>query len=260
MRRTLFLWSLASIMVVQAACGGRTDMPTSKVFDAVTPAAPPPPAPTPTTAQVVPPTSVPAPPPTQPAPEPTPASQRVQVTGAGTEGVNMRAEPSTTAARVKGLLDGNQLEIVGADRQADGRAWRNVKDPADGAVGWVAADFLATVTTVPPISAPPAASPPVVMKPSAPAPTAVPVAPAAKPAAPVAPAPTAVPKAAAPAAPAAKPAGNCHASYPDFCIPPPPPDINCTSPVIGGRKNFRVTGPDVHRLDQGGRPGIACES
>jgi hypothetical protein len=54
--------------------------------------------------------------------------------------------------------------------------------------------------------------------------------------------------------------GNCHPSYPDFCIPPPPPDVNCTSAVINGRKNFRVTGPDPHRLDQGGRPGIACES
>lgn len=66
--------------------------------------------------------------------------------------------------------------------------------------------------------------------------------------------PTATPRSQPPAA------SNCHPSYPDFCIPPPPPDINCNSPVIGGRKNFRVTGPDVHRLDQGGRPGIACES
>ena len=74
------------------------------------------------------------------------AGQRVQVTGAGAEGVNMRGEPSTTAPRVKGLLDGNQLEIVGEDRQADGRVWRNVKDPADGAVGWVAADFLTSAT------------------------------------------------------------------------------------------------------------------
>jgi micrococcal nuclease len=59
-------------------------------------------------------------------------------------------------------------------------------------------------------------------------------------------------------APAAS--GSCHPSYPDFCIPPPPPDINCNSPVIAGRKNFRVVGADVHRLDQGGIPGIACES
>ena len=153
MRRTLLLWSLASILGVLTACG-RTDTPTTRIFEAVTPAmssqlAPPPLVPTPTAAQAVPPTAAPAPPPTQPAPEPTPtvtAGQRVQVTGAGDEGVNMRAEPSTSAPRVKRLLDGSQLEIIGEDRQADGRAWRNVKDPADGSVGWVAAEFLTSAT------------------------------------------------------------------------------------------------------------------
>jgi len=68
------------------------------------------------------------------------------------------------------------------------------------------------------------------------------------------------PPAPAPPAPVPAPTAGCHPSYPDFCIPPPPPDINCNSPVIAGRRNFRVTGLDVHRLDQGGRPGIACES
>ena len=53
--------------------------------------------------------------------------------------------------------------------------------------------------------------------------------------------------------------GPCDPSYPDFCIPPPPPDLNCDSPVIDGRKNFRVLSPDPHRLDQNGN-GVACES
>ena len=63
---------------------------------------------------------------------------------------------------------------------------------------------------------------------------------------------------AAQSTPEAKPAGNCHPSYPDFCIPPPPPDLNCSSALIGGRKNFTVRQPDPHRFDAD-RDGIGCE-
>ena len=59
--------------------------------------------------------------------------------------------------------------------------------------------------------------------------------------------------------PEAKPDGSCHPSYPDFCIPPPPPDLNCTSPLITGRKNFTVLQPDPHRFDAD-RDGVGCES
>lgn len=118
--------------------------------------------PTPTPAPVVavpttaPPAAVPQSPPTAApkptdlpvptaAPEtaPTPTAERFVITGAGAEGVNMRGEPATTAARVKVLRDGNQVEIVGEDREAGGRNWRNVKD-GDGATGWVAAEFVGT--------------------------------------------------------------------------------------------------------------------
>jgi hypothetical protein len=51
---------------------------------------------------------------------------------------------------------------------------------------------------------------------------------------------------------------NCHPSYPDFCIPSPPPDLDCGSATVGGRKNFRVLEPDPHRLD-GDTNGIGCE-
>ena len=34
------------------------------------------------------------------------------------------------------------LEVVGTDREAEGRIWRNVRDPADGASGWIAAELL----------------------------------------------------------------------------------------------------------------------
>lgn len=50
--------------------------------------------------------------------------------------------------------------------------------------------------------------------------------------------------------------GNCHPSYPDFCIPPPPPDLNCGDI---GAKNFRVLSPDPHGFD-GNNDGVGCES
>lgn len=52
------------------------------------------------------------------------------------------------------------------------------------------------------------------------------------------------------------PPQNCSPAYPDFCIPPPPPDLDC--PDIG-RKNFRVLPPDPHRLDTD-HDGIGCEA
>ena len=63
--------------------------------------------------------------------------------------------------------------------------------------------------------------------------------------------PTAVPQAAAP-----QTASNCDPSYPDFCIPPSPPDLDCGDI---GRKRFTVLQPDPHRFD-GDRDGIGCES
>lgn len=50
--------------------------------------------------------------------------------------------------------------------------------------------------------------------------------------------------------------GNCHPSYPDFCIPPPPPDLNCGDI---GAKNFTVLSPDPHGFD-GNNDGVGCES
>ena len=52
-------------------------------------------------------------------------------------------------------------------------------------------------------------------------------------------------------------ASDCHRSYPDFCIPSPPPDLDC--PDIKGKKPFRVVPPDPHRFDRD-RDGWACET
>ena len=50
-------------------------------------------------------------------------------------------------------------------------------------------------------------------------------------------------------------AGDCDSSYPEVCIPPYPPDLDCGQ--ISYRR-FRVTGPDQHGFD-GDNDGIGCE-
>lgn len=88
----------------------------------------------------------------------------------------------------------------------------------------------------------------------------VPIAPLVAPPAPAprppAPAPAPVPQPAPPAA-----GGDCDPSYPDYCIPPNSPDLDCGDI----RRSVTVLPPDPHRLDgmpgQVGEPdGIGCES
>ena len=56
--------------------------------------------------------------------------------------------------------------------------------------------------------------------------------------------------------PAADSSGdNCSPSYPTICIPPPPPDLDCSD--INGN-SFLVLPPDLHRLD-GDKDGTGCE-
>jgi micrococcal nuclease len=44
-------------------------------------------------------------------------------------------------------------------------------------------------------------------------------------------------------------------SYPDVCIPPPPPDLDCGDVAY---HRFTVYPPDPHRFD-GDYDGIGCE-
>lgn len=53
-------------------------------------------------------------------------------------------------------------------------------------------------------------------------------------------------------------APNCDPSYPDFCIPPPPPDLDCNDAPIQGHHNFTVLPPDPHNLDAD-HDGLGCE-
>lgn len=48
---------------------------------------------------------------------------------------------------------------------------------------------------------------------------------------------------------------GCDASYPDGCIPPSPPDLDCAD--VPSRR-FRVVGADPHRFDSD-HDGIGCE-
>lgn len=85
-----------------------------------------------------------------------------------------------------------------------------------------------TATPIPPTPVPPTAIPPTRVPPTAVPPTPIP--------------PTTPPL--------------CDPSYPDVCIPPPPPDLNCDD--IPHRR-FRVLPPDPHKFDTDG-DGIGCES
>jgi hypothetical protein len=50
---------------------------------------------------------------------------------------------------------------------------------------------------------------------------------------------------------------SCHPSYPDDCIPPAPPDLNCDDISV---RNFQVVGTDPHGFDGDNNDGIGCES
>jgi micrococcal nuclease len=50
-------------------------------------------------------------------------------------------------------------------------------------------------------------------------------------------------------------AGNCDPAYPEVCIPPPPPDLDCKDITY---RNFKVLPPDPHNFD-GDKDGIGCE-
>jgi micrococcal nuclease len=49
---------------------------------------------------------------------------------------------------------------------------------------------------------------------------------------------------------------RCDPAYPDVCIPPSPPDLDCGQIA---HRHLRVLAPDPHRLD-GDRDGVGCES
>jgi hypothetical protein len=115
------------------------------------------PSPSPTD-PAVPPTRIP-PPDLNPAAKPGTAAsgERARVVNTEGQGANIRAEPSPTGALVRTVREGTELELIGAEREGGGRRWRNVRDPASGASGWIVSDLLAALPA--PALAAPAASP-----------------------------------------------------------------------------------------------------
>lgn len=49
---------------------------------------------------------------------------------------------------------------------------------------------------------------------------------------------------------------QCDPSYPDFCLPPSSPDLDCKDIAY---RRFRVNQPDPHKFDRD-KDGIGCES
>ncbi|MDP8923825.1 MAG: SH3 domain-containing protein [Chloroflexota bacterium] len=67
---------------------------------------------------------------------------RLRVVNTENQGVRLRQRPSTEGQILRSLPEGTVVEVVGPDESADGITWRNVREPG-GAVGWVAAEFVA---------------------------------------------------------------------------------------------------------------------
>ena len=93
----------------------------------------------------------------------TPATREVYVNS--DNGLNLRADPSSTATVLRTLDPGTRLTAIGAANPPDasGIVWQNVRT-ADGQSGWVAAQFLIDTK---PVAAAPTATPPTALPPDA---------------------------------------------------------------------------------------------
>jgi hypothetical protein len=78
-----------------------------------------------------------------PAAEPTvapPAAQAFVVSGTESQGLFLRAGPSTDQPTIATLPEGTRVEYLGEEQNDGTRAWRKVRTPQGE--GWVAADFI----------------------------------------------------------------------------------------------------------------------
>lgn len=201
------------------------------------------------------PTATPSPIPSKtPKPTNTPQPQ-LEITA---NSANVRSGPGIEFSS-QGVVEGGDIVTVLARTMNEG--WYLVELP-NGNLGWLAAsvsepvvgvslDSIKVAATIP---APPATSTPVPVQPTPIPTTAVPTATFVPPTETPAPQPTATPVPPEPTSP--PPQANCDPSYPDVCIPPPPPDLDCKD--IPHRR-FTVLQPDPHRFDRD-KDGIGCES
>src|SRR5436190_18552584 len=93
------------------------------------------PTPLPTVAAVASPVALsPLPPlvsPTPLPPLPTPTPQPLVVANTEGQGVSIRRTPGTSGERIKVWPDGTLMQPQGDEQQADGLAWKRVRDPDD---------------------------------------------------------------------------------------------------------------------------------
>jgi len=54
--------------------------------------------------------------------------------------------------------------------------------------------------------------------------------------------------------------GNSDPSYPDFCVPPYLPDLDCDWVYARGESHITVRDSGPHRFDGNDNDGIGCES
>lgn len=170
---------------------------------------------------------------TPPAVVPMPTPNAASATITAKNNANLRAGPGTTYAIIGRVQQGQPLAIVGRNQAGD---WYQLDSGM-----WIAAILVkqapAMATTAPATATPNVAAP--TAPPLANPPTAPPVLPTA----------TVV-------ATQAAPPSHCDPSYPDVCIPPAPPDLDCGDIPY---KRFEVVGADPHRFD-GDHDGVGCES
>ncbi|MEZ4868789.1 MAG: SH3 domain-containing protein [Caldilineaceae bacterium] len=150
---------------------------------------------------------------------------------AANRNANLRGGPGTNFPVVGSVRTGQALAITGRNPAGD---WLQL---ADGK--WIAA-FLVTNA---PADLSVTGAPTVAAQTVAPTVTSIPPTPL--------PAPTPTPT----PTPAPTVGSNCDPSYPDVCIPSPPPDLDCGEIPY---RRFRVVGADPHRFD-GDHDGIGCE-
>jgi hypothetical protein len=63
------------------------------------------------------------------------------VTGTGSA-LRLRSDPGLQSTTLKTVSDGTRLTILEGPRTADELIWWRLRDPADGAEGWAAQDYL----------------------------------------------------------------------------------------------------------------------
>ena len=174
------------------------------------------------------------------------ASPRVEPAAAATRAVDLEEDAVTAAATQESATEESAVETTApTDTERPTATARATRTAAPTRTQRPTNTPRPTATDEPPTASRPPSTATVVRVATIPLPTATPLPP---------PPPTATLPPPPPTQP--PPAANCDPSYPDVCIPSPPPDLNCKDIPF---RRFRVLPPDPHGFD-GNQDGVGCES